>query len=130
MGFKKSDGNVSLLTRLVDLGTVILCVYINDMFVIGDKAAVEAFKKEIKMLFNTKEEETLDEYVGYKITINGDKLHIFQPNIMYNIKKEHRVDVKDICKYQTPVAPGFTVRRPVRGEIDFSRYTKILLNGS
>ena len=56
MGFKKSDADECLLMRAEDQVTVILCVYINDMLVVGDKLAVEAFKKEITKFFNTKEE--------------------------------------------------------------------------
>ena len=73
--------------RVVDLGMVILCVYVDDMLVVGDKLAVEAFKREIRKFFNTKEEGTLDKYVGCKVTRKGNRLHMFQPDIMYKIKK-------------------------------------------
>ena len=39
--------------RVVDLGTVILYVYIDNMLVVGDKLAVEAFKRKIRKFFNT-----------------------------------------------------------------------------
>ena len=77
MGFKKSNANGCLLMRAEDQGTVILCVYVDDMLVVGDKLAVEAFKKEIKKFFKTKEEGTLDIYVGYKVTQEGNELHMF-----------------------------------------------------
>ena len=47
--------------RVVGLGTVILCVYIDNILVVEDKPVVKAFKREIKKFFNTKEEGTLDE---------------------------------------------------------------------
>ena len=112
MGFKKSNANRCLLMRAEDQGTVILCVYVNDMLVVGDKLAVEAFKKEIKKFFNTKEEGTLDKYVGCKVTWKGNELHMFQPDIMYKLEKEFGNNVKEIRKYRTPAAPGFTVRQP------------------
>ena len=34
--------------RLVELGTVILCVYVKNMLVVGDKDAAEALKKKSK----------------------------------------------------------------------------------
>ena len=110
MGFKKSDADSCLLMRVVEIGTVILCVYVDNMLVVGDKLAVEVFKREIKRFFNTKEEGTLDKYVGCKVTPKGDELHMFQPDIMYKLEKEFRDDVKEICKYPTPAAPGFAVR--------------------
>ena len=82
------------------------------MLVVGDKVAVENFKQEIKKHFNTKEEGTLDKYVGCKVIRKGNELHMFQPDIMYKLKKEFGVNVQKICKYQTPAAPGFAVRRP------------------
>ena len=44
--------------RVVDLGTVILCVYVDNMLMVGDKSADEAFEREIKKFFNTKKEGT------------------------------------------------------------------------
>ena len=82
--------------RVLDLGAVILCLYVDDMLEVGDKPAVKAFKKEIKKFFNTKEEGTLDEYVGCEVTRKGNGIHMFQINIMYNLEKEFGVDVKDI----------------------------------
>ena len=61
MGFKNSNTDGCLLMRVVGLGTVILCVYVDGMLVVNNKAVVKAFKKEIKRFFNTKEEGTLDE---------------------------------------------------------------------
>ena len=55
-----------------DQGTDILCVHVDGMIVVGDKLAVEAFKKEIKKFFNTKEEGMLDEYFGCKVTQKGN----------------------------------------------------------
>ena len=98
MGFKKRNADGCLLMRVVEIGTVILCVYVNNMLVVGDKIAVEFFKREIKRFFNTKEEGTLDKYVGCKVIWKGDELHMYQPDIMYKLKKEFRDDVSKIRK--------------------------------
>ena len=82
--------------RVLGLGTVVLCVYVDDMLVVSDKLAVKVFKREIKRFSNTKEEGTLDEYVGCNVTRKGKNLHMFQPGIMYKLKKEFGVDVKEI----------------------------------
>ena len=112
MGFKKINANGCLLMRVTEQGTVILCVYVDDLLVVGDKVAVENFKQEIKKHFNTKEEGTLDKYVRCKVIRKGVKLHMFHPDIMYKVKKEFGVDVQEVRKYRTPAAPGFAVRRP------------------
>ena len=64
--------------KVLDLETVILWVYVDNMLVVGDKESVKAFKKEIKEVLNTKEEGKLDEYVGCKVIKKGNKeLHMF-----------------------------------------------------
>ena len=95
---------------------MILCVYVDNMLVVGDKVAVENFKQEIKKHFNTKEEGMLDKYVGCKVIRKGDELHMFQPDIMYKLEKEFGVDVQEVRKYRTPAAPGFAVRCPTANE--------------
>ena len=45
-----------LLIRNDRNGTIIVCLYIDDMLCVGDKEAIDAFKKEIKKYFGTKEE--------------------------------------------------------------------------
>ena len=112
MGFKKSDANRCLLMRVEKIGTVILCIYVDNMLVVGDKPAVNDFKQELKKYFNTKEEGTLDEYVGCKVIRKDGELHMHQPDIMYKLDKEFGNDVKEICKYRTPASPGFAVQRP------------------
>ena len=54
----------------------------------------------------------MDKYVGCKVIRKNRELHMHQPEIMYKLKKEFGDDVKEICKYRTPAAPGFAVQRP------------------
>ena len=44
--------------------TVIVCLYIGDTLCVGDKKALDSFKKEIKEYFVTKEEGKVEDYVG------------------------------------------------------------------
>ena len=118
MGFVICKADGCLLIRVNDIGTVILCIYVNDMLVIGNKEAIEAFKSEIKQLFNTKEEGLMEEYVGCKVTKKGNnKMHIFQPDIMHKLEKEFGIDICKIRKYQTPAAPKFAVQRPTSNNV-------------
>ena len=58
----------------------------------------------------------MNKYMGCKVTRKDKELYMFQPNIMYNLKKEFIINIKEIRKYETPAAPGFTVRQTVEGE--------------
>ena len=59
------------------------------MLVVGNKEAINAFKLEIKQLFNTKEEGPMEEYVGCKVTKKGNnRMHMFLPDIMHTLEKK------------------------------------------
>ena len=59
-GIQKCQANGCLLMRVTNNGNVFLCIYVENMIVVGDKVAVEKIKQEIKKLFNTKEAGTIE----------------------------------------------------------------------
>ena len=72
MNFVPSMNDQCLLMRNDQNRTIIVCLYIDNMLCVGDKEAIEAFKKEIKKYFVTKEEGKVQDYVGCIIKkING-----------------------------------------------------------
>ena len=87
MGFKKRNTDRCLLMRVVKLEKVILCVYIVNMIMVGDKDVVEAFKREIKKHFNTKEEGTLNKYVGCKVIGKATNYICFNPTSCTTLKR-------------------------------------------
>ena len=44
MGFVKCEADGCLLIEVDNIGTVILCIYVNDMLVVGNKEVIKAFK--------------------------------------------------------------------------------------
>ena len=113
LGFQKCLADGCLLYKKDEVGTIIICLYVDDLLCIGDKKAIEKFKRDIKVFFNTKEEGTFDEYVGCKVIRKGDHtLHMHQPDIVYKIEKEFGEEVKNMRTYKTPGAPGVHVVRP------------------
>ena len=54
MNFVRSMNDQCLLLRYDQNGIVIVYLYIDDMFCVGDKKAIDTFKKEIKEHFVTK----------------------------------------------------------------------------
>ena len=67
MKFEKFKAGECLLYRKDRIGTVIVCVYIDDTLCVGDKITVDIFKKELRTHFDTKEEGLMEEYVGCKV---------------------------------------------------------------
>ena len=68
-------------------GTVIVCVYIDDMLYVGDKEAINEFKKEVSLYFAIKEEGEMKEYVDCKVERRGrDNLITFQDDLINKIE--------------------------------------------
>ena len=110
-GFVKCEADECLLIRVNHVITVILCIYVENMLVVGDKEAVEIFKQEIKQLFNTKEDRSMEEYIGCKVVRKGNnKLQITSMRRIF-------IEVCEICKYQTPATPTFSVQRPGSNDV-------------
>ena len=56
MGFEKCLINQCLLSRKGELDILIICLYIDDTMIVGNKKEIKIFKEEIKMHFKRKEE--------------------------------------------------------------------------
>ena len=126
MGFKKCLADECLLARTNNLGTVLICLYIDDTLVMGDKKAIDEFKKEITRYFNTKEEGAFEEYVGCKVLYGDNELFLHQSDLIRKIEKNFGDDLKSGRNYTTPGTPGQGVVRPKEGEklIDKDQQTK------
>ena len=67
---------------------------------------IEAFKKEIKKYFVTKEEGKVQDYVGcMRKKINGGVL-LHQSDLIKKIKLQFKQEIKEMRDYSTPGAPG------------------------
>ena len=82
MGFTKCLSDQCLLFRKNALGTFIVCLYIDDTMVVGDKKAIENFKLQLKKFFRTKEEGRLTEYVGCMIKSHKGSLFLHQSSLI------------------------------------------------
>lgn len=121
MGFIKCLSDQCLLTRTDETGTTIICLYIDDTLVVGDKIAIEKFKKEIKFFFSTKEEGTMDEFVGCKVMRTGEKRMLFyQDDLIKKIEMYFGEEVKNMRKYKTPASPGTGIVRPTEDDVKIS----------
>ena len=106
MDFVQSMNDQCLLMRNDQIRTIIICLYIDDTLCVGDKKALEAFKKEIKKYFVTEEEGKVEDYVGCMIKkINGGVL-LHQSDLIKKIKLQLDQEIKDMRDYRTPGAPG------------------------
>ena len=63
MGFEKYLFDHYLLGRQGDTGILIICLYIDNTMIVGNKVEMKKFKKEIKSHFKTKKEGDMKDCV-------------------------------------------------------------------
>ena len=56
LGFEKCMANPCLLKHINDNGTVIICVYVDDILCVGDRRVIDAMKNELTKYFLVKDE--------------------------------------------------------------------------
>ena len=106
-----------MLIRTNKSGTVILCLYIDDICCIGNQEAINDFKHELKRSFNTKEEGNITEYVGCKLNCVEERLLVMHQSDL--IKKLINIFGEEITlmrKYVTPSMTQYYVIRPSEQE--------------
>ena len=117
LGFKRCMADNCLLTQETRLSIVIVCVYIDDTLCIGNKAALNGFKSEIKHFFKVKEEGNMTEFVGCSITRVKPKLYIHRKELIMRMEKAFESDLgKGDRKYETPGAPEIGITKLAEGE--------------
>ena len=118
MNFEKCKADECLLYRKNEKGTVIVCVYIDDTLCVGDTEAVDAFKKELREHFDTKEEGQMTEYVGCKVRREQtNELIMYQDDLLMKIDKHFGKKIIDIRKSEIPAGTGDRVVRSKEGLI-------------
>ena len=73
-----------------------LSVYIDDTLCVGDKKALDAFKKELKKYFVTKEEGKVEDYVGCMIKKINSGVLLHQSDLIKKIKLQFEQEIKDM----------------------------------
>ena len=113
MHFNKCAGDECLLMRQTDIGTVVICVYIDDTLCAGNKVALDNFKKELRNFFATKEEGTMDEYVGCQIKrIHKNCIIMHQADLLKKLERAFKNDIKDLKIREMPLGTNNRVTRP------------------
>ena len=106
MDFIKCLNDPCLLMKENENGIIIMCLYIDDTLCVGEKLAIEKFKKEIKKYFVMKEEGAVNEYVGCIIKRVNGGVYLHQTDLIKKIKEKFEKELENIRKYRTPAAPG------------------------
>ena len=75
--------------KITDKVTVIVCIYIDDTLCVGDKSAINDFKKKLREHLSTKEEGKTEEYVVWKlIKVDADTICLYQDDLINKHEKD------------------------------------------
>ena len=118
MGFEIYHNDNCLLKRTNEKGIVIICLYVDDLFVTGDKEAVLQAVDDIKEKYNIKinDEEPTNEFIGvtYEQMEDGS-IQISQPDTIEKLRKQFEGAVSELKIYKSPAGTGETIIRNKEG---------------
>ena len=117
MDFEKCAGDACLLMHKSSIGTVVICVNINNTLCTGDKRSLDVFKGELRTFFATKEEGTMDEYVGCQIKrVNKKCIIIHQSDQLNKLRRIFEEDIEDLKSREMSFGSNNRITRPKEGE--------------
>lgn len=112
LGFTTNLVDPCLLSRTNENGTVHLCVYVDDVLLVGDGKAIKDAIKDIEKKFSIRKEGQLKDYLGCIIKFDDDGGVIHQPHSIKKLEDKFGNLVKDIRKSNLPSPPGLNLMRP------------------
>ena len=113
IGFLQCKVDTCLLIRKNDYGMVILCVYVDDILMVGDKRGIAHVTEELKAHFAVKRSNEVTEYVGCGIEKIDNGMRLHQPDIIAKIERKFDAELKKIERIpKTPARTGGIVVRP------------------
>ena len=109
IGFENCKAEPCLFKKVDKDGTVYFCLYVDDALMIGDRAAIDKAKGQIKQEFVIKELGELEEYIGCEVTKTDAGYDLSQKDIIKKLEVNFGSDVKSMMKYNSPMT-GRVVR--------------------
>ena len=67
MGFTKSDANPNLYYKIVDDEPMILVIYVDDLFLIGNEKLIAWYKKKLASEFEMKDLGLMHYFLGLEV---------------------------------------------------------------
>ena len=97
LGFVRSSIDPCLMKRKNEDGSLIICIYVDDVLQIGDKEAIDKFGEEIKNIFTVKKVGGLDDYLGCEVRFDHDNdgAIMYQPHIIKKLESKFKTYVLD-----------------------------------
>jgi hypothetical protein len=120
LNFQQHANDSCLLKRIDETGRVFLIVYVDDCFVVGDKAAVKKALSEIQGVFSITRSENIEDFIGCNIKRDGNKILLSQPDLIKKMVEKFESKIKDLKEYETPAPASSHIIRCTEEEVGLS----------
>ena len=128
LGLKCFELDTCLLYKKSALGVVIICVYVDDMLMIGNQHAIDEVVEGLKKKFSLKILGKLEEYVGCKVLtdVETNEHWLYQPDLLRKMRKTFSEEVEKMQVYSTPLPAGTKLARPQEDDamLDWQKQTR------
>jgi hypothetical protein len=112
LGFLISSIDPCLMIKRNEDGIVLLCIYVDDVCLMGDKKAVENAIIQIEEVFNIRKEGPLKDYLGCIVEFKKNEATIHQPHILKKLISKFEKSTNNLRLVKTPSPPGSMLKRP------------------
>ena len=123
LGVKQSESDPCLFIRGIGPMMLILCIYVDDGYIIGKTSEIKRFFAEVRNSgMNMTTEQSMGDYLSCEVRFDksGNKAWLGQPHMIKKIEKTFGKQVASLKGYRTPGTPGFSVIRPKEGDTKVS----------
>ena len=104
LGFTKSDADSNLYYKVVEGDTLILVLYVDDLFLTGEDRLVSWCKKQLSAKFEMKDLGLMHYFLGLEIWQKSDAILASQGKYMVDILR--RFGMMDCKSMSTPMTPN------------------------
>ena len=106
LGFIQYENDSCLLKREIGHEKVFLIIYVDDCFVVGDKAAVKQTLSDIEKHFTITQSEHIEDFIGCRIEKHGNQVLLSQPDLISKMIKKIENKIAQMKDYETPAPAG------------------------
>jgi hypothetical protein len=97
---------------------VMICVYVDDCLLTGDRMAIDAAMVDIESVFETRRLGPLHDYIGCTfVDLPDGSKKLIQPDLIKKLESTFGDDVADMKEVYTPMGPGVTIERPSEDDV-------------
>jgi hypothetical protein len=125
LGFSKSHADPNLYYKVVDNAPIILLLYVDDLFIIGEASVIIQCKKELASEFDIKGLCLMHCYLGLEVWQKRGE--VFLGQVKYAIKILQKFGMMDCKSMDTPMTTDIRkVKDPNSDLVDPSLYRQLI----